>query len=616
MYIVTVYIDILVRGGKFMNVNAIKIGKVSLTAVFLAAVMLIILTGSPAAAKTHPDGQTVNTTFFYVINDKGQRILVSQIPVSRMETDMARGILDSKLHNYSVLDRYVTTVHQEAQGFTVNEYVKYAQRMSESDALRNVKLTFEDKDKIAFWEMDDKEYSSLDTYTYNDLYGVRRYNFPLLYKYWNYLTQEYYDPDGVLTKEQVVQKIFENGQPEIFLMSVRAFSQRYMIMDEKYNDKDYNLENYFQSKGLLDNERTMRLMVGMTEDELRKASPTASNTRYWVQSTVLDMTKNPEIISLGTVAAPTAKITSDKDNYHVSFNCDTAGAKIYYNQNFASADYMPTMPYNGNEIIIPKSIFTNNTVKITARAVKDGYTDHGVIQFSLNPAVAESQTGVALEADTGIGTPEQNQGVVKNPKNTQIVNPTLSVSGSFADVKRGDWFYDSVMNVVEKKLFNGISDTEFAPSQPMTRAMFVTVLFRMSEDSAQSGKSAFTDVAPGTWYADAVSWAADNNIVKGAGKGIFAPDQSVTREQIAAIMHRYAEYKSYNTSLKDGDNAFNGFSDGASVSPYAADAMKWATSKGIINGIGNNVLSPGSTATRAQVAGIIKNMYDKVIVAA
>ena len=236
MYIVTVYIDILVRGGKFMNVDAIKIGKVSLTAVFLAAVMLIILTGSPAAAKTHPDGQTVNTTFFYVINDKGQRILVSQIPVSRMEADMARGILDSKLHNYSVLDRYVTTVHQEAQGFTVNEYVKYAQRMSESDALRNVKLTFEDKDKIAFWEMDDKEYSSLDTYTYNDLYGVWRYNFPLLYKYWNYLTQEYYDPDGVLTKEQVVQKIFENGQPEIFLMSVRAFSQRYMIMDEKYND--------------------------------------------------------------------------------------------------------------------------------------------------------------------------------------------------------------------------------------------------------------------------------------------------------------------------------------------------------------------------------------------
>ena len=214
---------------------------------FLAALLLLLSLSVPASAKTIPAGQTVGTVLFYVTNDMGEDVLVSHIPVTQMEADLQAGKIDSTNHNYSLLDRYVTTLHQEAQGFTAPEFVTYAQSKSTVPAIRSAALTFAGEDQMAFWEIDQTGYDDMDTYTWNELYGVQRYNFPLLYEYWNYRTQDYYDPSGVMSREEVIDYIFDHGEPETFLLSVRAFSQRYMITEEKYDAKDYNMENYWLS---------------------------------------------------------------------------------------------------------------------------------------------------------------------------------------------------------------------------------------------------------------------------------------------------------------------------------------------------------------------------------
>lgn len=138
---------------------------VALTAAALAVTTFAIPVTS--SAKTHPDGQVVGSTLFYVKNSSGERVLVSQIPVETLEADMKAGKIDRTLHNYSILDRYVTTVHQEAQGFTAGEYVKYAQSRSTDADIKAAALNFEGKDKMAFWEMDDVDYDESDTYTYD-----------------------------------------------------------------------------------------------------------------------------------------------------------------------------------------------------------------------------------------------------------------------------------------------------------------------------------------------------------------------------------------------------------------------------------------------------------------
>lgn len=332
--------------------------KKRLLAAVMAAAVAVTTFAAPVSvsAKSHPDGQVVGTTLFYITNSSGQRILVSQIPVETYEKDITSGKIDQTVHNYSVLDRYVTTVHQEAQGFTIGEYVEYAQSKSNDADVKALDLKFEGKDKIAFWEMDDTSYQDMDSYTYDDLYGTPRYNFPLLYKYWNYKTQDYYDLEGKLTRDQVIDLIWQNRQPETFVLSVRAYSQRYMATDEKYSENDYDMENYWNTKGYLDNQRTLRAMVGMTESDLRDMMPKASDTRYWIQSVMLDMEKDPVIKSKGEVAAPSAVMTEDDNYYYIKFSCPTDGATVYYNHNFNNPSYMPTMEYDGDPVKVEKSL--------------------------------------------------------------------------------------------------------------------------------------------------------------------------------------------------------------------------------------------------------------------
>lgn len=178
----------------------------------------------------------------------------------------------------------------------------------------------------------------------------------------------------------------------------------------------------------------------------------------------------------------------------------------------------------------------------------------------------------------------------------------------FTDVHETDWFYNDVLFVYEEGLFAGTSDTTFSPNAAMTRAMLVTVLYRLEGEPAVSGRSGFSDVTFNSYYEDAVTWAADNGIVNGTSASTFSPNANVTREQMAAILYRYAQYKKYNTAAS---SSLNGFTDQASVSGYATASLEWAVAEKLVNGSAGKLMPTGN-ATRAQVAAILHRFVENV----
>lgn len=178
---------------------------------------------------------------------------------------------------------------------------------------------------------------------------------------------------------------------------------------------------------------------------------------------------------------------------------------------------------------------------------------------------------------------------------------------AFTDVDPGMWYADAVQFVVSKNLFQGMSATEFGPNVTMSRAMLVTVLYRMSGETAKSS-SVFTDVKPGDWYAEAVSWARENGIVQGVTDTTFAPNGAVTREQMATILCRYAQRQG---TVQEADaSVLSAFTDASSVSSYAVPTMSWAVQEGLLSGVGNQTLAPGGYATRAQVSVILQRFLE------
>lgn len=172
----------------------------------------------------------------------------------------------------------------------------------------------------------------------------------------------------------------------------------------------------------------------------------------------------------------------------------------------------------------------------------------------------------------------------------------------YDDVGPDDWFHEAVMFVTELGLMNGVGDGRFEPNGTMTRAMMITVLYRLEGSPAVTGTGSFTDVEDGTWYTDAVAWAAGAGIVEGYGDGTFGPMDEVTREQMAAILYRYAENRGYDTD-KTAD--LSRYTDSAEISPWAKRAMEWANGLELITGRTENTLTPGGSATRAEVATIL-----------
>ena len=186
-------------------------------------------------------------------------------------------------------------------------------------------------------------------------------------------------------------------------------------------------------------------------------------------------------------------------------------------------------------------------------------------------------------------------------------NPNTGAN-PFTDVSEKDWFYGDVMFVYENGLMLGTSKTLFSPHGTATRGMMATILWRMEGSPAPKGKNSFTDVEAGKWYADAITWTAENGIFAGYGKDKFGPDDPITREQLAAIFYRYADYKGYDLTVKGNLDTFK---DADKITDYAKTAMQWAVGSELMKGKSGNLLDPQGTATRAEIAAMLHRFIEK-----
>lgn len=198
--------------------------------------------------------------------------------------------------------------------------------------------------------------------------------------------------------------------------------------------------------------------------------------------------------------------------------------------------------------------------------------------------------------------------VASDPEDTRLLTypaPTVS-DGSlpFLDAGPDAWYRDAVAFVYHTGLMRGTGDTAFTPDGDTTRGMVVTILYRY-EGAPEAGRPAFRDVAPGSYYEAPIAWAAASGVVQGVSSTQFAPDQAITREQMAVILYRYAQKKGVDVS---GRASLSSFADADRISPYAVDAMGWAVHTGLINGVDSRTLQPGGSATRAQVAAILMRL--------
>ncbi|MBQ8301844.1 MAG: S-layer homology domain-containing protein [Clostridia bacterium] len=184
----------------------------------------------------------------------------------------------------------------------------------------------------------------------------------------------------------------------------------------------------------------------------------------------------------------------------------------------------------------------------------------------------------------------------------------MFTENTFADVSKDDWYYDAVKYVYENNLMQG-TDKGFEADSKMTRAMLVTVLYRLENPSEEIGECIFEDVSENAWYGDAVAWAAENDIVSGISETEFAPEDNVSREQMAMIFYRYAKFKGYNT---EETSELSQFTDKAKISDWSLEALKWANAAEIISGTSDTEISPKDTATRGQVASILMRFCERI----
>lgn len=203
----------------------------------------------------------------------------------------------------------------------------------------------------------------------------------------------------------------------------------------------------------------------------------------------------------------------------------------------------------------------------------------------------------------GKGTPakkDTNEEETKDEDTEGREKPVFTET-TFTDVKKNDWHYESVKYVYENKLMQG-TGKGFEPESKMSRAMLVTVLYRMANPESTENPHTFSDFGENEWYTDAVIWAASKGIVNGINSTEFAPDSDISREQMAIIIYRFAKIQGYNVENKAD---LSSFADTNDVSDWALDAIKWANKTELINGTSETTLSPKATATRAQVAKVL-----------
>lgn len=247
---------------------------------------------------------------------------------------------------------------------------------------------------------------------------------------------------------------------------------------------------------------------------------------------------------------------------------------------------------DGRTLYTATALGSMSSVIFSSSDIKEGET-YTVIVDGASVGTATAKLGTS-SSSSGSLVPDQNGG---QPGSDQQNGQQGGVSG-FQDVGRNDWFASAVRYVTGKSLMNGKSTTAFAPNENMSRAMLATVLYRMSGETAEADSS-FRDVSSSAYYAAAVNWASSEGIVNGTGANAFSPNASITREQLAAMLYRYAGEPSVSADL-------SAYTDTDDISPYASKAVEWCVAKGILSGKSATRLAPQDTATRAECAAMLQ----------
>lgn len=360
---------------------------------------------------------------------------------------------------------------------------------------------------------------------------------------------------------------------------------------------------------------------------------------YPTLQAAVDSAKNGDVIDLYKDVAADTKVTVAKT---INFKVDTNSKKFDAAKNIVAGsnttvkvtgdaspytyEFTYTKPSSGGSS--GGSSSGKTTYKVTTSAVNNG----GV---NASPSSAEkgATITITLSPDKGYKldkltvTDGSGKTVSTVKKSDTVYTFTMPASAvkvgvsyvkatetpsetKFNDVSANDWFASAVDYVTGKGMMNGTADNTFSPKANTTRGMVVTVLYRLENQPSTSAAS-FTDVASGAYYANAVAWANANGIVSGYGSGKFGPNDKVTREQLAAILYRYAQYKKYDVSVGEDTNILS-YDDAQSISSYAIPAIQWACGAGVVTGKSGSKLDPKGNATRAEVAAMLMRFCENV----
>lgn len=293
--------------------------------------------------------------------------------------------------------------------------------------------------------------------------------------------------------------------------------------------------------------------------------------------------------------------------YSIASSPDEIGPRFMLPSDLPPID-LPVYPEKLSLDIQKAELELNDTITVHCSILPENAdTDTDVTWRSDHPEVATvNDKGVvkAVSAGTAVVTASTDNG------KTASCRITVYAPMSFADVQEGQWYYDTVRSIYRKEIMTGMDDDHFGPEQPLARAQFAVILYRMNGQPKIDYTAKFADVGDGIWYTSAILWANSVNMVNGySDTGCFGPADNINREQMAAIMYRYAKYKKYPLGTMTD---FNKFSDASQVNTFASEAMQWAVGNGIITGKDNGTrLDPQGNASRAECATIIQRFLNQ-----